>query len=76
MLGIKWDNKKDKLNIEIPPPIQKIKKRNILQKLASIYDVLGFISPCALVAKDVFRKICDKKIPGTKNYHQRLQRHG
>ena len=63
MLGIKWDKKKDKLNIEIPPPIQKITKRNILQKLASIYDVLGFISPCTLVAKDVFRKICDEKIP-------------
>ena len=29
MLGIKWDKKKDKLNIEIPPPIQKITKRNI-----------------------------------------------
>ena len=63
MLGIKWDKKKDKFNIEIPPPIQKITKRNILQKLASIYDVLGFISPCTLVAKDVFRKICDEKIP-------------
>ena len=63
MLGIKWNKKKDKLNIEIPPPIQKITKRNILQKLASIYDVLGFISPCTLVTKDVFRKICDEKIP-------------
>ena len=29
MLGIKWAKKKDKLNIEIPPPIQKITKRNI-----------------------------------------------
>ena len=66
MLGIKWDKKKDKRNIEIPPPIQKITKRNILQKLASIYDVLGFISPCTLVAKDIFRKIFDEKIPWSK----------
>ena len=65
-LGIKSDNKKDKLNIEIPPPIQKNTKPNILQKIASIHDVLGFISPCTLVAKDVFCKICDKKIPWDK----------
>ena len=38
----------------------------MLQNLASIYDVLGFISPCALVAKDLFWKICDKKIPWDK----------
>ena len=30
MLGIKWDKKKDKLNIEIPPQIQEIPKGNIL----------------------------------------------
>ena len=66
MLGIKWDKKQDKFNIEIPPQIQTVKKRNILQKLASIYDVLGFISPCTLVAKDIFRKICDEKIPWDK----------
>ena len=63
MSGIKWDKKKDKVNIEIPLPIQKITKRNILQKLASIYHVLGFISPCTLETKHVFCKICDKKIP-------------
>ena len=66
MLGIKWDKKQDKFNIEIPPQIQTVTKRNILQKLASIYDVLGFISPCTLVAKDIFRKICDEKIPWDK----------
>ena len=36
MLEINWNKNKDKLNIEIPPPIQKITKRNILQKLAAI----------------------------------------
>ena len=66
MLGIKSDNKKDKLNIEIPPPIKKNTKPNILQKIASTYDILGFISPCTLVAKGVFCKICDKKIPWNK----------
>ena len=66
MLRIKRDKKQDEFNIEIPPPIQKITKRNILQKIASIYDVLGFISPCTLVAKDIFRKICDEKIPWDK----------
>ena len=59
MLGIKSNEKKDKRNIEIPPPIQKITKRNILQKLASNCDIKGFTSPCTLVAKDVFHKICE-----------------
>ena len=59
MLGIIWDKKNNKVNIERPPPIQKITKRSILQKLASIYDVLGFISPYTLVVKDSFPKICD-----------------
>ena len=66
MLGIKWDKKKEKLIIEIPSPIHKITKQNILQKLASVYDVIGFISPCTLVGKDVFRKICDEKMPWEK----------
>ena len=52
MLEIKWDKKKDKLNIKTPPLIQKIRKEDILQKISSIYDVLGFISPCTLVGKD------------------------
>ena len=56
MLVIERDKNKDKLNIEIPKPVQNITKRNILQKLASIYDVLGFISPCTLVAKYFFVK--------------------
>lgn len=30
ILGMKWDKKKDKLNIEIPQPIQKITKRHII----------------------------------------------
>ena len=57
--------------------LKKITKRNILQKLklASIYDILGFISPCTLVAKGVFCKICDEKTPWNKELPQRLQRH-
>ena len=31
MLEIKWDKKKDKLNIKTPPLIQKIRKQDILQ---------------------------------------------
>ena len=63
MLRIKWDKKEVLLNIVIPSEIQEIIKWHILQKLNSIYDVLAFVSPCTLVAKDVFCKICDKKIP-------------
>ena len=62
MLGVKWDKKKEKLIIEIPSPIHKITKQNVLQKLASVYDVLGFISPCTLVGKDAFRKVCEEKM--------------
>ena len=63
MLHIRWNKQKDKVNNEITFLIQKLTKINILQKLASIYHVLGFMSPCTLKAKEILCNIFDEKVP-------------
>lgn len=42
--------------------IQEFAKGNILQKLSSIHDGLGF-KTCTLKAKGICCNICDEKIP-------------
>ena len=42
--------------------IKKPTKRKILQKLASIYDILGIMSPITIIAKKIFSDNCDSKI--------------
>ena len=51
ILGILWDGKSDSFIIEIPNFRERLTKRNILQILASIYELLGFFSPCLLTRK-------------------------
>ena len=62
MLGSKQDKKKDKCNIEIPPPIRKTTKRNALQKLATIYDVLELYFHARLQQKMFLLKSFGEKI--------------
>ena len=38
-------------------------KRGVLSQLASIYDLLGLASPTSLIAKQLYRDICDNKAP-------------
>ena len=48
--------------IEIPNFSKRFTKRNILQTLASMYDVLRFISPCLLTRKVIYRNVSKLKI--------------
>ena len=66
MLGSKQDKKKDKRNIEIPPPIRKTTTRNALQKLATIYDVLELYFHARLQQKMFLLKRFGEKIPWDK----------
>ena len=45
-------------------PLEKCKgtKCDILRKLVSIYDPLGFVSPVHLMGKIIYRMICEKKL--------------
>ena len=48
--------------MEIPSEVKKLIKRTTLQKLASIYDPLGIISPTAIIGETIYRDVCDSNL--------------
>ena len=63
ILGVPLNKLTDKLSISIPKFQQSVIKRNSLSYVASIYDPSGIISPCHVLGKVIYSKLCDKKIP-------------
>ena len=63
ILGIHWNENEDTLSTEIPKSKGKYTKRNILSHLASIYDLLRFISPVHQLGKIVYQESCELKLP-------------
>ena len=62
ILGIHWNKARETFEISFPLVKCKAIKRDIVRKLASIYDPLGFISPVHLMGKIIYRMICEKKL--------------
>ena len=62
VLGIHWNKVRDTFEIRFPLEKCKATKCDILRKLASIYDSLGFVSPVHLMGKIIYRMICEKKL--------------
>ena len=62
MLGLKWDKQQDTLAVVIPKEEAQPTKRGILGKLAKIYDPLGLIAPLTLIAKQIYREVCETKV--------------
>ena len=65
-LGILWDKGKDEFVFrfnEMCASSDKMKctKRNVLAKIASIYDPIGYLSPIVVKLKALFQKICISK---------------
>ena len=54
ILGIHWNKARDMFEIRFPLEKCKVTKRDILIKLASISDPLGFISPVQLMRKSIY----------------------
>ena len=73
MVGIIWDKQSHSFIIEIADFCKRLTIRNILQTLPSIYDPLGFISPCLLTEKVIYRSVCDLKIPWDKKIPREIQ---
>ena len=62
LLGVPWNNLTDKLSISIPKSQQTVTKRNLLSYVASIYDLLGIISPCYVLGIVLYSGLCNEKI--------------
>ena len=62
ILGLLLDKREDSFIIQVPNINKNATKRSILSTLASIYDPLGFVSPCLLLGKIIYRNLCDLKV--------------
>ena len=57
-LGLAWNSQKDKFKIPTSEmPRLQITKRNVLKKIATIFDPLGFISPFIVIAKILLQEL-------------------
>ena len=63
LLGLPWDKLKDALSFETPRKTTTTTKPAVLSELAKVHDPLGLISPTTLVAKQLYREMCEIKIP-------------
>ena len=52
-LGVSWRSEEDTLSVPVPPSPapQAITKRNVLKKIATVFDPLGFVSPVVIKGK-------------------------
>ena len=51
LLGVPWNKTMDTIEVAYPAPIDKVTKRNILRKIAKIYDPLELASPVKSAGK-------------------------
>lgn len=51
MLGVPWNKTLDRIQVIFPAPIEKLTKREVLGKLAKIYDPLGLSITITLEGK-------------------------
>lgn len=63
LLGLPWDRDQDIISVILQVTPTKTTKRGVLSHLAKIYDPLGLASPVTLIGKQLYRDICDVKIP-------------
>ena len=59
-LGVSWNSTEDVFTLVASPgssDIQAITKRNVLRKVASIFDPLGFVGPFIMVAKILIQEL-------------------
>ena len=63
LLGLAWNKREDTLSVTFPEEKSKPTKREVLGKLARVYDPLGLVSPMTLQGKMIFREACESKVP-------------
>ena len=58
-LGLSWESEEDVLSIstaDVPPDLP-LTKRNVLKKIAAVFDPLGFVSPFVVTAKILLQEL-------------------
>ena len=73
LLGLPWDKSKDTLSVETSPK-EAMTKREVLSELAKVYDTLGLVSPTTLVAKQLYREMCEAKLSWGEKLAERVKR--
>ena len=70
-----WSKQSDTLSVVIPTfkKNHQLTKRNILNKLASVYDPTKVILPAHLIGKILYREICELKIPWDESVPQKIK---
>ena len=63
LLSVPWNKKMDTIEVAFPAPIVKVTRREILKKIAKIYDPSGLDSPVILAGKMLYRETCDAQVP-------------
>lgn len=63
LLGLPWDKSKDSLGVTLDHEDNSTTKRSALSQLARIYDPLGLVSPMTLPGKNLFREMCEARLP-------------
>ena len=63
LLGLPWDRDQDIISVILQITQTETTKRGVLSHLAKIYDPLGLASPVTLIGKQLYRDVCEDKIP-------------
>ncbi|KAL5022237.1 hypothetical protein ScPMuIL_001392 [Solemya velum] len=61
-LGVLWNVKTDKFQFDTVKKTKPATRRGVLSIVSSLYDPLGFMSPCILPAKILLQSLCKMKI--------------
>ena len=62
LLGLEWNESEETISISFEKRDSEPTKRGVLLTLASIYDLIGIVSPVTLMGKIIFRDICDQHL--------------
>ncbi|XP_033099312.1 uncharacterized protein LOC117102969 [Anneissia japonica] len=57
VLGIRWYVNDDNLGFNVAPKLRPLTRRGILCVVSSVYDSMGFASPCVLPAKQILQDL-------------------
>ena len=78
VLGLLWNKQLDPLTVTFPQDETPATKRELLKKLAKVYNPLGLTTPFTLQGKLIYRDICNQKLPWdaqlTRNLTERVKK--